>query len=275
MKTTLFISTIVLAIILIIGGHYYYQQKLQTIADDANQTDVDVSEEEMRDNEQPSDEDEALDNDDSSEGANDQPTPTSASGKLSEWINQYGADGTLNIAVLGSTSITLDNAEDSWPNLLAASLQSSAEDVQLTMNIVDVDRLNTFEVAESDHIDEVNNLQPDVLLIEPFLLNDNGLLMKEDSIEMLGRILSSFEVGLEETEIILMPGNPLYGAEYYLQQNEALEQFAEQEGYLFVDHWFAWPATDDPDLQNYIDSARPNEQGHQLWAEALYELLTN
>ncbi|MFA9457404.1 SGNH/GDSL hydrolase family protein [Halalkalibacter sp. AB-rgal2] len=274
MKTTLFISTIVLAIILIIGGHYYYQQKLQTIADDANQTDVDVNEE-IRDNEQPSNEDEALDNDDSSEDSSKQLTPTSASGMLSEWIEQYGEDGTLKIAVLGSTSITLDNTEASWPNLLASSLQGHAEDVQITMDIVDVDRLNTFEVAESDHIDAVMNLQPEVLLIEPFLLNDNGLLMKEDSIEMLERILSSLEVGLEETEIILMPGNPLYGAEYYLQQNEALEQFAAQEGYLFVDYWFAWPATDDPDLQNYIDSARPNEQGHQVWAEALYELLTN
>ncbi len=252
-ETTLITSTIVLAIIIIIGGHYYYQQKLQAIAEEAQQIDVDII-----DNEEDKDKEPTVSDDDASTEL------PSATGMLNEWIEQYGTDGSLEIVAFGSTSITHEDVDLSWPYVLTDLLQSTAGNIDVNMHVVDVDRLNTFEIAESDYIDEVISLRPEVLLIEPFLLNDNGVLMKEDSIEMLRRILSHLEPELAETEIILLPGNPLFGAGYYLEQTQALEQFANDEDYIYADHWFAWPSTDDSELNNLIENARPNEQGHHV-----------
>ena len=241
---------------IIIVGHFYYQQKLDAIAAESHPLPLssNVSSEATTQEEENVDE-----------------SASELTGLLRTWSEEQDP---VSITVFGSTSITNDeDPSSSWPILLESTINSiSSSSVEVT--IIDVDRTTSIEVLQSDFLGQVIESEPDVLLLEPFFLNDNGRIRLEDSLDALDIMLQQIKPQLPDTEIILLPANPIYTAGFYLSQVERLEQYAIEHEYTYADHWQHWPSTEDTALNNYVENGRANAEGHVLWAEAMFEVLS-
>lgn len=172
----------------------------------------------------------------------------------------------------GSISLTHGvDPEHSWPSLFASELQAKLPQLDIATTIVDVEREVSTNVIQGDYLVEVIESRPSVLFIEPFLLNDNGNVRIEDSLANLTTIIEQVKEALPEVELVILPANPLYEANFYFDQNKELANYAEEKDFYYLNHWGAWPATDNEELNNYLDNGRPNKEGHELWAKYVAE----
>jgi hypothetical protein len=56
--------------------------------------------------------------------------------------------------------------------------------------------------------------------------------------------------------------------QYYLQEEKDLEGYAKENGYIYLNHWDAWPDSSREDLKNYLtDENLPNAKGNKVWAQ--------
>ncbi|MEK4201696.1 SGNH/GDSL hydrolase family protein [Cytobacillus sp. FSL K6-0265] len=170
-----------------------------------------------------------------------------------------------NLVLVGSDSSM--GEEDGWAAQLAANIREHYQD-SITVETVRFDRF-----SGDFNIDEVDQLSPDLVLIEPFLMKDND--WYEDVTEPLENI-DKWRETLSETNpevtVMLQPANPFYLPQKYKQQVDALETYASEQGLTYINHWEAWPNTNDPFIREYLEEDYyPNEQGHHLWVEYLRE----
>lgn len=112
-----------------------------------------------------------------------------------------------------------------------------------------------------------------MILLEPFILKDNGKVGNDLAAENYSEILNAIVAAKEDAVVILQPANPLSKAIFYPQQVEALKAYAVTNGLPYLDHWKAWPETENErrGLLDTGDPSYPNERGHQLWAEYLID----
>ncbi|MEK5427766.1 SGNH/GDSL hydrolase family protein [Cytobacillus sp. FSL R7-0680] len=186
-------------------------------------------------------------------------------GAIQSYANTLENNVPYNVVLVGSTSTT--GEEDSWAAQLSAKLH---EHYQETMKVETVH----FDRFSGDfNIDEVVRLSPDLVLIEPFLMKDND--WYEDVTAPLENIDNWRETLSEmnpEVTVMLQPANPFYLPQKYMQQVDALETYASVQGLTYINHWEAWPDTNDPFIREYLEEDYyPNEQGHHLWVEYLRE----
>lgn len=76
-----------------------------------------------------------------------------------------------------------------------------------------------------------------------------------------------------DSTFILQPSYPIYLPKYYATQVQALKDYAVANNLTYLDHWTAWPATDNSEIKNYLIEGQngPNEQGTQVWTQFLVE----
>ncbi|MBM7714973.1 hypothetical protein JOC94_001945 [Bacillus thermophilus] len=125
----------------------------------------------------------------------------------------------------------------------------------------------------SGHGKEVAEFQPDIVLFEPFTLNDNGTVTLEDSHENIHTFISTVQKEKEEAVVILQPPHPIHNATFYPSEVEALEKFAKDNNLPFLNHWAKWPAVENEELRSYLleDQSAPNDKGHEVWFTYLNE----
>ena len=113
--------------------------------------------------------------------------------------------------------------------------------------------------------------KPDLVLLEPFLLNDNGVVMIDDTLAHIQSIIDQLKSAAPNAVVILQPPNPIYNATYYPRQVERLEAFANENGYPYLNHWPAWLDDQSEELNRYVDPQTdlPTAEGAKVWANAL------
>lgn len=141
---------------------------------------------------------------------------------------------------------------------------------------------HTYDLTTKDIITENKQVelaaeQAQLIVIEPFLFNDNGKLKIDGTLANLTKIMEDINAANPETTFILQPSYPIYNPKYYSTQVEVLKEYATANNLTYLDHWTAWPATDNPEIKNYLndDQSAPNEQGYQVWAQFLTEYFVN
>ncbi len=251
---------------ILVVSHISYQSKLDNIAADAKNAVIAVDESDQK---SPSTKNEST-NDSTTNNNN------TGSGDIAELTGLLGEIPTkedeLTIAYFGSRSIENDGFADvSWPRKLD-DLLMRITDVNST--IFNVNSLSSAEVIQSEYLEEVIQWNPDLILFEPFILNDNGVVLISDSLIYIEQMMDSFSEELEETTVVVMPPNPIYSPQLYYTQVQELESYAAQQNYLYADHWQAWPDIQSEEIRDYLEEGRPNEAGHQVWAEFMYDYLT-
>jgi len=133
--------------------------------------------------------------------------------------------------------------------------------------------LTSAQFILENKLDELVAEKPDLTLLEPFTLNNNGKVQFADSHLQIKEIAAGLTEENPEHVLILQPTYPLYKATYYPNEVAALKEFAEENEIPYLDHWTAWPDPDSDEILEYLTeengSTTVNENGHQLWASYL------
>ncbi|NMH70543.1 SGNH/GDSL hydrolase family protein [Bacillus sp. RO3] len=174
------------------------------------------------------------------------------------------------LAIVGSLALGAD--DNGWSEQLRTELIDTYGDT-LEVEIFQYD-ITSLTFVNGEQVEDVLGYEPQLVLFEPFSLNDNsngvGGENNQESIEIFERKLKEQN---EEVVMILQPTHPIAGATYYPMQIEALKEFAEEKGIPYVDHWSAWPVEDEEALGELLVDGQemPSEDGHELWAEYLVQ----
>lgn len=169
----------------------------------------------------------------------------------------------LKVAIVGSEALGAD--ANGWSVQLQEALADIYGDA-LDVKILQYGE-RSDEFIDSGHDQEVAKFKPDVILFEPFTLNDNGTVEIEDSHQNIETFLSSIEKENKEAVVILQPPHPIHNATIYPRQVDELERFAENQNLVFLNHWPEWPDPENEELRSYLleDQSAPNEKGHEVW----------
>ena len=173
------------------------------------------------------------------------------------------------ILFVGSTAL-----EGDWETLVTKGLTSAYSKEHITSAVYTYDDTSRAFVNEN-WPQEIATEKADLILLEPFILNDNGVVGINDTLENLSKVIEEVKAVNPETTFILQPSYPLYQARVYPKQVEALRAYADENGLAYLDHWTAWPDPNSPEINNYLQDNGPNEQGYQLWTDYIIDYLVN
>ncbi len=188
--------------------------------------------------------------------------PEKARDELSDKIQ---SGDTYKIALVGSLAL---GGDDGWAAMLQDEMLTAYGEDILDIESFAYDETSTQFIA-GDGFDEVVAYKPDLVLYEPFLLNDNwygSVLDNQANIE-------TFIAAVEDAVVILQPARPVYNGTYYPRQVADLKEFAEKEGIPYLDHWEVWPDYTSEELNDYVvdGESSPSTKGHEIWLDYLKE----
>jgi hypothetical protein len=187
-----------------------------------------------------------------------------------QFLQAVESSVTYKIAIVGSPALGTDS--NGWSVQLQNEISDAYGD-HIDVKLFESDT-TSIEFINSPMAEDVTNYQPDLVLFEPFTLNDNTVgVAPEDTAYSVNAFLTDLQAANEGVTLILQPGHPLYEAVYYPQQVDKLKAFAEENGLTYLDHWTEWPESDNEALQEYLTESQdvPSEKGHKLWADYLMD----
>jgi hypothetical protein len=196
-------------------------------------------------------------------------------GDIKEKIEQAVNTGEpVKFVVLGSKSTA--SQENGWPSLFSKRLNEAYGQDIFDFSIHEITDKNSLDVIAEQLYKGALEAKPDLLLLEPFILKDNGEVRMEDRLENIITILEDFREVNPNVFLLLQPSNPLYNATYYPKEVEELRLFAQNNEIVYLNHWEAWPDQNSAEIQSYLledpenpYKSLPNDKGHQLWADYL------
>ncbi|MEZ0482140.1 SGNH/GDSL hydrolase family protein [Planococcus sp. SSTMD024] len=167
----------------------------------------------------------------------------------------------LQLLIAGSEA--LESGEPGYAERLKTSLEDAyGESIEVTIEAVG---------GTSDSLQSVDlSAGYDLALLEPLTLMNNDRISIEDERQDVLDFSDRLEQENSDALVILHAPQPIYGAGYYLAQVQALGEFANIYSYPYIEHWDAWPDTDDIILKEHLtEDAVPNSKGAETWATEL------
>ncbi len=194
--------------------------------------------------------------------------------EMSEFLTEKHNNGeVVELVIIGSDVNKL--ADKKWTKLFKEELQTTYNELfNITVNAIPGEVTTADVVNEGLHLENLNSV-PDIVILEPFLLDSNGLIMIEHSLENISIMIEDLKEMNSDLFLILQPGQPLRNATYYPKDVEELRTWSVEHGYTYINHWESWP-TNAEELSEYIETEDiiPNDKGHEVWAEHLIKYFT-
>lgn len=259
MRTALTYLAVIACVVFLASGHFYWKEKTNVSAINKQEAPV-VS---QNDNKRDEPKEEAVDYSDLLELATNWPEEAQAT--FGETLEE---GRTYKIAIVGSAA--LGKEANGWSEMLKEELIQTFGESNLEVSLFEYSITST-EFIEDGYDKEVAALNPDLVLFEPFNLNDNtGWIPTETNHENILTFISALKDENSKAVLILQPPHPIVSTEYPKQVG-MLKTFADEQGIPYLDHWSEWPGTDDEQLRDYLISSQsgPNEKGHEIWYEFL------
>lgn len=280
---------IAVALIAIITGRMFYSEKLASTAESAQlelaESQSGVSAENLEENA----EEEIIEDTEIEEEEPETAAETSfSSAELEELtegipsaiaeriIERLSSGETVSVLTVGSRSSTdyYNEGVTPWPELLEESLNEAYGEEVFTFNNVSFGEYNSEEIVSQNRHSGLADTTADILLLEGFNWNDNLAVVTGEDAQ--GNLLAMIETASSENEELItaiQPSPPAFETSIYPEQIEEFEQFVEDEGYIYIDHWEAWPGINDAELLDYVTEERmPNQSGHELWSNYLIQV---
>jgi hypothetical protein len=176
----------------------------------------------------------------------------------------------FKILFVGSTA--LGTSEKGWAKNAAAQIVNAYGSEKVEVSILTYD-LTTKDFTDGQKQKEIIAENPNLIVMEPLLLNDNGALIPiQDSLLNLSILMKDVEKENPKTTFILQPSYPIYGTKTYPIQVAELKKYASENAITFLDHWSAWP---EADLKNNVltDQNGPTEKGIEIWEKFVEDYL--
>lgn len=167
-------------------------------------------------------------------------------------------------------SETTSSEPNAWPILLQNKLKEVYGEQVFEFVILSEKEKTSKEVINESLYKKIIEQAPDLVLLEPFLLKDNGEIGILNTLLNVETMVAAIRKQNPEATIMLQPPHPLFGAKFYPKEVDEFKKFAEEKEYLYLDHWTNWPKGDDEKLKGYLSAdKKPNDQGNKAWAEYL------
>ncbi len=181
----------------------------------------------------------------------------------------------LKLVIVGSAP--QEEVKATWAELLKGKIEDTYGSSLIKVDVREYKDMTTLQFIKSDTYKEIAQASPDVLLFEPFLLKDNGVVGIENTLDNIDVILTYLKRQNEQLVTILQPSAPVYKANNYPSDAKALEEFAKENDYEYINHWKAWPDYQSEKISAYLTQApgQPNDKGEQLWAQHLEHYFAN
>lgn len=180
----------------------------------------------------------------------------------------------INFVIVGSKSTM--TGKEGWTTLLKSRLIDTYGEKVLNIKIHQIIDKSSNDIIEEKLYEDLLGFSPDIVLLEPFMLMDNGVVGVENRLINIDKIINEIKTVNPDTYIFLQPANPLYNATHYPKEVDKLKQYAEENGFTYLDHWQAWPKQDSDELKEYLTidptmslKSIPNNKGNEVWAEFL------
>ncbi|GEL08496.1 hypothetical protein SHA02_19120 [Salisediminibacterium halotolerans] len=265
-------------------GRWYYTEKLNDIATAAQQQALDTYMEAEESEtatvndenaEEANEEESADENDDSDVDVSeaDMDRAMNLPEDISDaFINSIENGEEISVTVVASESAESEEG-DAWPAVLESYLEETYDNAAFSVTAETFGEQTTLEMVQENAYEGAVDEGTDLVIFEPLLWNDNGVVGQDQSLEHITTMIAEFE---EQTEALaLTPSQPAFQTVNYPAQIEALEDYAEESGIIYLDHWSAWPDLFDTELLDYVgeEDRLPTEEGHALWGEALGQML--
>ncbi|KMK78295.1 SGNH/GDSL hydrolase family protein [Alkalihalobacillus pseudalcaliphilus] len=263
MKNWLLSGFVVACLAILVFSHQQYQNKLDTIASSSTDVTDGFSEDSGEGDNKHS-------TDDSSEVGDSEISSDSLVSEILE------GEDTLRVAIFGSDALGGDHTY-AWPHLLEEHLLEWLGDNQVELTTTEVDLVASSTIVHADFVSELLESEPNLLIIEPLVLNNVrvfGTIDVQETLNDLHELIQLIDAQAPDLTVVVTPSNPIHNPTTYDQDIAALEAFAASENYLYANHWQAWPDPHADEMKDYLSEGRPNEAGHQVWAEYIFDYLT-
>lgn len=180
----------------------------------------------------------------------------------------------LTLLAMGSSATA--KGDGTWTTILQEELDKTYGDDVFHIEVKSFGEDLSIDVAQQQKYKEAVEQKPDIFLLEPFLLKDNGKVAIENSLDSVEMIINAMNEESEDTIIMLQPANPIYNAVHYPEQVKALKEYAKENNIIYLDHWKNWPDQTNEEILEYLheEDKSPNEKGQKLWAEYLVKYFT-
>lgn len=174
---------------------------------------------------------------------------------------------TLTMAIYGSESPTSEKG--AWPDLFKQQVMKTYGEKLFNITILSEGDKTTVDVIRTNSYEKVNDLKPDIVIFEPFMISDNSRkISMENRVSYIQKMITSWKKENKQVTVLLQPSNPIYSATYFPDQVEEIKNFAKKNNITYIDHWENWPDEKNKEIKQYLTSANlPNETGNNVWAE--------
>ncbi|NLP52726.1 SGNH/GDSL hydrolase family protein [Bacillus sp. RO1] len=190
-------------------------------------------------------------------------------------IEKFNKDEEIELVIIGSEYTIA--GEQSWSTMFKEKMEHTYERL-FNITIIDIPGgATTEEVISNDLINKNLTVTPDFVILEPFLLESNGIIDIEQSLNHISTMIDDIKLLNTDVFIFLQPAQPLHKAIYYPTEVEKLKNVAKEQELFYIDHWNNnWPDYHSDEFLEYIipDTILPNEKGHLIWANYILRLFS-
>jgi hypothetical protein len=181
-----------------------------------------------------------------------------------------GNDQPVYLMILGSSSTS--QKAGAWPKQLESKLHEFYGKSLVEVSIKEIANKTSDQVISENIHKDLAGQTPDILLLEPFLLYDNGEISISNRLKNLSTIIEVFKEHNPNISVMIQPANPIHGARHYPNEEQDLEDYAKQNKYIYLNHWDAWPDHNGKEIKEYLTNENlPNDKGNGLWAKYLID----
>ncbi|MED4013683.1 SGNH/GDSL hydrolase family protein [Priestia aryabhattai] len=184
--------------------------------------------------------------------------------------------GQIESAIATKKPLTLVLAtsakETGWPQQLKKELEATYGSDVFTVKTLSYGNQTTGELLSSHIADQINQLQPNIILFEAPLKNDYQHLTLDETLENTDKLIHQLK-DLKKT-LMIQPSQPYISqTESYEEGVEAIRGVAEENWVHYLNHSLIWPFH----LGEYINKSdgRLTKKGGEVWGAYLVNWFTD
>lgn len=257
-NTFFFFITIIISAVIIIGSYFIWSAKVNNASTDTNQTSTTDEKKEKK---------KSAANDEENDDAEDKAVAKGPvlserhEGIYDHLVSRIDADEPVRILMIGSKRTVSDNLH--LAQVFEERLREQLGDLLELDEITMMDD-SIFSFYNSDTYASHKEKAYDFVIIEPFMLNNQGVLSYEDTENYLSEIFNDWS---DDTLIIVQPSAKV-AVEYIETRHNHLVEFMADKPQVFIDAWAE--IAEDESIADYVgDGGSPNDDGIELWAHVL------
>ena len=190
-------------------------------------------------------------------------------------VSRIANDFRIDLVIIGSKGLS-SSEYTVWHEIVEKELEAVYGNI-FNVTIVELEGKRSNEVVQNNlHINDITST-PDIILLEPFTINDNGFIAMRNRFENLETMIVDFKQLNEDVIVLLQPSIPIHNAKFYPGEEDALRTYSLEKGYIYLNHWANWPDYTDEEVLNFLmdDRSNPNQQGHDAWAAYIMDFFVN